>query len=131
MRCQAMNAQGEQCRAPALIKERFCVTHHPDHQEARQESRRRGGVNARSARSTIRIVDEADTPGTIETLEDVANWLRWCAMAVATGKLDARTGHEIVAALKELRPTLEKVGIEEEVRKLRDELAAAKKGRAK
>lgn len=128
-RCASNRADGERCTKGAVAGSPWCFMHDPKRQEEVAAARRRGAEATKRRHSNIRTVDLEDTPGQIDTLADVATWLRWCAVAVATGKIDARTGHEVIVSLKELRPTLEKVGLEEEVRKLRAELAAARQGR--
>ncbi len=68
-----------------------------------------------------------EAPPPPEALEDVAVWLRWLTVAVVTGRVDARTAHEATVALKELRPTLEKIDLDRRVKELEKQLKQARK----
>lgn len=123
--CVFVKDDGERCRTTfGLSHAGLCFTHDPARARKRMKARRNG---AKAANRGIRTVALEDTPGSLESLEDVARWLRWVAIALATGKVDARTGSEIVKSLKELRPTLERLATEAEVKELRAMMAEMKR----
>lgn len=125
--CDGTNRFGQRCGAHALrgTNPPRCPLHDKQTRAAAVEANRKAHTRRRARTSAV-VVPLKETPGELETLEDVARWLRWTTVALATGKLDARTGSEITKSLKELRPTLAQLATEEEVRKLRAELAALK-----
>lgn len=123
--CVFVKDDGERCKTTfGLSKAGLCFTHDPERARKRLKARRNG---AKTANRGIRTVDATDTPGELDSLEDVARWLKWTALALATGKIDARTGSEITKALKELRPTLERLATEAEVKALREQLRDLKR----
>jgi hypothetical protein len=105
-----------------------CFTHseQPARVKKRKDARRRGG----HATNRARTVMPDDHPPAPTTLEGLAEWHRWTATAVATGKIDARTAGEITRSLKELRPTLEQIDLGNQLRELRRQLTEAKRERA-
>ncbi len=64
-----------------------------------------------------------ECPPIPESQADAAAWAAWAVHAVATGKLDARTGGEVSKLLNAFRQCLEKAEAREELEKL-DELKA-------
>lgn len=64
--CEAMNAQGERCRAPARIGLPWCRTHNPADAIQRAEERRRGGQRSHAAST-----DPPGEPPPMATPEDV------------------------------------------------------------
>lgn len=128
--CVFVKDDGERCATGfGLSDAGLCYAHDPERAEERQEARKKGARTVNATRKTIRTVALEDTPGELDSLEDVARWLKWTALALATGKIDARTGSEITKALKELRPTLERLATEAEVKALREQLREFKRER--
>ena len=62
-----------------------------------------------------------------DTLEHVAKWHAWATASVAKGKLPSRLADSICRHLKELRPVLLGLGMEQRVRELEAQLKAAQK----
>ena len=116
---------GKPCRSRIGIdKSGRCFTHSElrHRVKAREEGRRRGGHSTNQRRTVM----PHETPPPPETLVDVAAWLKWIAVSVTTGRIDARTAREATAALRELRPTLEKIEIGERMKEMEEQLRTAK-----
>lgn len=127
-RCGYEKDDGETCRVDfALCKcHGQCFHHAPCRQEERREARKRGGRNAH-AKDGARTVPSDEAPPPPETLEDAVVWASWATYAVATGRIDARTGHEIGYLLRALQDGLKAVDVSERVEELREQVAELKK----
>ena len=135
--CQHVREDGSRCDSSiGLGLTGLCIHHDPDRAELATEIRRSGakaqGAAIRAARraADVRTVAPDEAPTAPSTLEDIAEWHRWTAVAVATGQVDPRTAGEITRSLRELRPTLTAIGMEKRVRELEAQLATLKRERA-
>lgn len=85
--CQAVTADGKPCRWSVAAGVQFC--HHHDPARKRKKKPRTGAA--------------VPLPGPPpETVEDAVRWASWAVTAMATGKLDPRTGREIGSLLRAL-----------------------------
>ena len=122
--CGAPTRDGSPCKiSNALSADGRCIWHDPERKARAAELRSRGG-KARAQRY-IRTVEEGDTPGPLVSMQDAVRWASWTAQSAATGQLDARTAHELVAALREFRGSLEKAELEGRVKELERALKEA------
>lgn len=93
-RCAATGKGGKPCKARPLTGEPLCAMHDP----TRGPSLRQAGVEARTARPAPLTPAEADELVRLETPADVPGTLQRVARAVASGRIDARTGHALLFA---------------------------------
>lgn len=130
-RCGHVKDDGDRCGVRIALNPRngLCVWHDPERRGRASEMRAKGGRNTGRARRQsparpVRVVDVTETPGPPpETLEDALLWASWAVHAVATGKMDAKTGHEVgflLRAFLDGRRHLDKV--DERIRKLQETL---------
>lgn len=82
------------CKARPLTGESLCAMHDP----TRGPRLRQAGVEARTARPAPLTPAEADELVRLETPADVPGTLQRVARAVASGRIDARTGHALLMA---------------------------------
>ena len=86
-----------------------------------------GGAAAKVAKVRAAAADPAVVPEIPKTLDDAAKYFAWLVDQGARGAMDARTVHECAFALKGFQSAAEKRDMEREIKKLRDELAHARK----
>lgn len=93
------------------------------------EARARGGretARRRKLAQRVRVVTADELPGALETLEDAARWAAWIPGAVATGRIDPKTAHEMIAGVKEKRlAEKDKRDTDRRIRELERQLAQA------
>src|SRR5690625_4416063 len=109
--CVHIKDDGERCGNKSRIDPTsgLCVWHDPKRRGVAQEMRRRGAeaaTRARRQRQKVRTVEVDEVPGMPRTLDEVADWLSWLAVAVVTGQVDARTAKEATTAVDKLRLAL-------------------------
>lgn len=128
-RCGYQKGDGELCRVDFALCDCHgqCFHHAPCCAEKRKEARKRGGKNAHGGKKGVRTVPVGDAPDPPESLEDAVVWASWATYAVATGQIDARTGHEIGYLIRALQDGLKAVDMEARVEELEERLKAAKK----
>ncbi|CAN5872334.1 hypothetical protein BH11GEM2_BH11GEM2_06720 [soil metagenome] len=132
--CNGLKNNGEPCGSTlGLSPAGRCLNHDPERQEAARQVRIAGGIAAgkskreRRAAAGAKGVFPDDVPAVPKTLDDATKYYAWIVNAVATGRLDARSGHECSFALHGFRAAAEKRDLEREIKKLRDELAEARR----
>lgn len=87
--CQGKTSDGQPCRWSVKAGVQFCHHHNPDRKRKRKRKPRTGAA--------------VPLPGPPpETVEDAVRWASWAVTAMATGKLDPRTGREIGSLLRAL-----------------------------
>lgn len=120
-------ADGTPCQSPYVDPETgYCTAHGPG---ASADMRERGRKGAEATRRKLKgrgTVKADDVPPPPETMADAARWASWIPFAVTTGKLDPKIGDVAVRAIREFRGAFEKAGLEAEVKRLREEIAASK-----
>ena len=131
-RCRGTKAGGEPCRWSAgLSPEGFCHNHDPSRRAAAQAIRAEGGRAAGAARRARRDAKRASIPDDVppepRSLDDAFRFAAWLTHAIATGRLDARTGHESGYCLQRFQSIAEKRDLERQIKQLRAELAEARK----
>lgn len=103
------------------------------HDQARADKalavRQAGGRAAGVARRLVKAARPEDLPPAPRTLEDAVRWSSWAMHAVACGRIDARTGHEVGYLVNAFKAAVEKRDLLREIDLLREELAAARKSR--
>ncbi len=118
-RCRAITEGGTRCKIQnSLSEDGLCLWHDPERAEEAARARRRGGRNGGRV-PKIRTAGMDEVPDPPQSVEDVVAWTSWATWAVATGKIDSRTAHEIGYLARALHAGLEKVDLSEEVEELR------------
>ena len=131
--CQWVGRDGTLCNSPGSLVQNtptgpWCRAHDPDRRIEMVESGRKGG-EARIAQKRAeeeKPIAPADAPAAPETLEDIAANLRFIARASLTGDLGVRRAQVATAALRELRPVLEKLDLDRRVAALEAEVREQK-----
>jgi hypothetical protein len=103
MRCSYVKSSGSRCKVDfGLSEDGHCWHHDPAKAAARRRARERGGAvtASKSRKLKMRTALEDEVPAAPQTVEDAIAWASWAVTAVATGKIDARTGHEIGYVLR-------------------------------
>ena len=106
-----------------LSPEGLCLNHDPARQEIARQTRIAGGRASGAKKREKRIVTPSDAPPPPKTLEDAVRYFAFITHAVATGTMDARTGHECAYALTGFKSAVEKRDLERQIIALRKELA--------
>jgi len=101
-KCIQVKANGERCGMDVANEGERCIWHDPGRRKEAREARRRGARRANQKRQTkgARTADPSKVPDRPRTVEDAVEWASWAVHAVATGEIDARTGHEIGYVLR-------------------------------
>ena len=87
--CHGMTKQGVKCGAPALVGERLCLHHHPDHEAARVERNLRGGRGGERGRHTPSDAPPPDLTtgrGILDCLTNEAIELQRCEVSATRAK---------------------------------------------
>lgn len=122
--CTAVKGDGERCNVRAGIgPSGLCVWHDPNRAVEAAAMRSRGGSFPRGKT----VVPEDLPGGPPETLEDVILWASWATVAVATGRIDARTSREISSMLTTLRFALERRDLKRQVEALTRQVEALRR----
>lgn len=140
-RCEAPTKEdGSPCPTPvALCSECGRCRSHCDYSEACdydeeevRESRSRGAkaANAQARDSKIRTVETDEAPPPPESAEEASRWLSWSIWAVSTGRIDARTAHEIAYSCRAFLKALDKAEVDQRVEQLQRVLAAKQEGKS-
>lgn len=132
--CRGTTKGGTPCRwANNLSEDGLCAAHDPARQEESRAIRvaggKSGGRRSRAARNAAQEKAPLNVPPAPKTLDDATRYFAWIVNAVATGALDARSGHECAYALNGFKAAAEKRDLEREIQQLREELAAARRPR--
>ena len=104
-----------------------CLFHDESRAAEARETSQAGGRASAVAKRARRTADPDDVPAPPKTLEDAVRWSSWAMHAVACGRIDARTGHEIGYLVNAFKAAVEKRDLERQIQELRAELAAAQK----
>lgn len=114
-----LKEDGDPCGVTAnLGADGQCIWHSPARKEEARAARSQGGRTS-AERKRREPVQAPPAPRTIAEARDYASW---AVEAVASGKLDARTGDVVQKILKEFRTATEKADVESEVKALRAEI---------
>jgi hypothetical protein len=107
--CVATNRFGERCRQTIQLIGGLCAAHRgADVRERLAEAGRKGG-------SVPRMKGEPLTPPTEHqpaTADDAVLWAGWCAMQVATGRLDSKAADVVNRSLAQLLNALDKADLQ-------------------
>jgi hypothetical protein len=93
MQCKSSRADGSRCEVTIAIDPvtGYCGRHAPEPPPAEPRD------------SGVRTIAPEEALPPPKTLQDVTEWASWATVAVATGKIDARTAREIATLLEVLR----------------------------
>jgi hypothetical protein len=115
--CGASRADGGRCKAQAITGSSWCVSHHPDYEEARRRRASKGGKRGGRGRPSVELarlqalfedLAEQVLAGDIERgVGAVAGQLLNGARACVRDSLAAREQEELVARLEVLEEALE------------------------
>jgi hypothetical protein len=120
-RCTAITDGGRRCRIKSGLSDAgLCLWHDP----ARADQAQRARTGGRKPK--IRTADLDEVPAQPQSVEDVVEWCSWATLAVATGRIDSRTAHEIGYLARALESGLEKLDLAADISELRDQLAELK-----
>lgn len=117
----------------------LCLAHDPERVQQQRAMAKEGGRAARAKDLKARAEERAaraelaklEMPeGPPQDLEGAVRWSSWAIHAVATGAIDARTGHEIGYLVNAFRGAAEKRDLEKELEKARASLELLRRGRA-
>jgi hypothetical protein len=135
LHCQATKSNGLPCKTKLWLSDAgLCIAHDPLRiEEARQmrmagakamhEAKRRKKEEARLAQGAAAV--ECDIPPFPKNLEDATKYFAWIVDAIARGKIDARSGHEMSYALNGFKAAAEKRDMQREIKRLREQVAEA------
>lgn len=128
-RCQQVKDNGDRCGSTTNLNPEngLCLWHDPEREEQRRAVQAQGGKSTAKKKGGRHVVETGEAPPPPETMSDCAEWAAWAAHAVATGKLDPRTGGEVSKLLNSFRSALEKAESREELAELREKIEAATK----
>jgi len=118
--CRALaETTGQPCRVSNnLSPDGLCFWHDPDRAERLADARKRGGIiRARNMKSRLTVPD-GEAPPVPRTVEDAAQWAAWATHAVATGRIDHRTAHEVAYSLNALLRALDKVALSDRLKEV-------------
>lgn len=110
--CSAVKPDGGRCGVRANLRATpdgpRCLWHDEARRKEATEARRKGQRAATEKRKgdRVRTVEAKEAPPMPKTLDEVADWLAWLAVAVVTGQVDARTAKEATTAVDKLRLAL-------------------------
>jgi hypothetical protein len=131
-RCRHIKDNGERCGTVFGLSEdtHLCFQHDPDRIQERYRAKSRGGKTAavnRSRSGRKPVVDE-EAPSPPKTLQDAVEWASWTTWAVATGRIDGKTAHDIGYMLRAFMSGQRDLDrVDERVRELKKELAKLRK----
>lgn len=136
MQCEHIKADGGRCGAKGNLRSTpaglRCLWHDEGRRREAKEARRRGQKSAVRVRTkgNVRTVEVEEAPAMPKTLDEVADWLAWLAVAVVTGRVDARTAKEATTAVDKLRLALkDRDKLDERLKDAHDKLQKALAGR--
>jgi len=129
--CQALTKAGTPCGTTVgLSAAGVCLSHDPERaamaRELRAAGGRAAGAAARERKAALKAQFPRVVPPVPKNLEDATKYFAWLVDMGATGQMDARTVHECAFALKGFQSAAEKRDLEREIKKLREELKAAR-----
>lgn len=110
--CEFIKADGKRCAVHGNLRETpeglLCIWHDPGRKAKAQELRRKAQKASMEKRRAerVRTVELTEAPPMPKSLDQVADWLAWLAVAVVTGQVDARTAKEATTAVDKLRLAL-------------------------
>jgi hypothetical protein len=130
--CSASNAAGEPCGQTSTVgASGLCIFHDPARAKEAAAARRRGLERSREVvldRAAREPVAETDpVPALEQTLAGVARYQAWVIVALASGKLEAKTAGSLTYGLGNLKALLEKRDLEDALKEARSEVAALQK----
>lgn len=126
-----VNGEGEPCESQILLDSGRCAHHDEERRKEMKLIRAAGGRAAADIARLAKKVRETTAPENLpdfdpDTLDRLARWHQWAARAVAIGEISGRTGDSICRHLKELRPTLIQIDLEQRVKDLEKQLKRAR-----
>lgn len=130
--CGAPKADGSTCRSPIGLSpvNGRCAVHDPERADAVAANRRRGGRKAVESRREAKAKDiPTNLPVEPTTLEDATRFAAWLSRAVLAKDIDARTCEAATKAIRQFELGKKSTSLEDEVKKLRAELADARRER--
>ncbi len=119
-RCSGIRADGGRCGAQAIRSSEYCVSHHPDYEDARRRRNSKGGKRGGRGRPSVELarlqarfeeLAEKVLNGEVERgVGAVAGQLLNGARACVRDGMAAREQEELVARLEALEKGLEQKG---------------------
>jgi hypothetical protein len=127
--CGAPTKAGTACRVTMNLSQVSgkCIMHDPERLAARQALQAAGGKAAGVVHRRAKAADPAIVPAAPKTLEDAVKWSSWAMHAIASGELDARTGHEVGYLVARFTEALNKRDLLRKVEELERKLAEAQR----
>lgn len=98
--CGHPKRSGGTCRQVVAAEGDVCIWHDPARQKEATEARQRAAAKTNAQRRKTRTADPSEVPEPPKTIHDAIEWASWAVHAVATGKIDARTAHEMAYTLR-------------------------------
>jgi len=122
---------GLPCRSALNLspEDGLCIAHDPERVDEARAMRVAAGKATGLANRKRRAASPLVVPKPPRTLQDAVEWSSWAMHAVATGEIDARTGHEIGYLVNAFKAAVEKRDLLAEIEALRAELASARASR--
>ena len=105
----------------------LCMQHDPDRQAERDAMRAAGGKASGPAKRRAKAADPAVVPDAPKSLADAVRLASWIVRATLAGEIDVRVSEAATKAVRQFQLGEEKRVLEAEVRKLRAELAEARR----
>lgn len=128
MRCKAKKTNGEPCRRDATPGCAWCIAHNPNHDAARREGRRKGGLVA-MAKLRPATLPETEPDLKADSARDVKEGLIKVVNWVLKGKVAAPVGNCAIIGLQAIARVMD-VELAERVEAIEAQLAAGRNGRA-
>ena len=104
----------------------LCVQHDPERAEAARALRVEGGRASGAAKRRAKAALPEGVPSAPRSLEDAVQWSSWAMRAIATGEIDARTGHEVGYLIARFAEAVNKRDLEKRLEKALAELKTYK-----
>jgi hypothetical protein len=130
-RCLHIKADGSPCRVFMGLDavSQLCAAHDPARAEEWRKRQGAGGRKSNEQRKQERRRLPAKMPPRPTTIAEAGAYATWVLWAVDVGELDARSGETSIKALRQFQLCHEKSALEDEIKKLRAELADARRER--
>jgi hypothetical protein len=103
----------------------YCKHHDPERREQVRAEQRLGAQRGGKMRALKDLRERAgDVPPPPTTLDEAVAYAAWAVHAVATGRIDGRTGHEILYGLNIFKTAVKDRDIAREIKAMRERLDA-------
>jgi hypothetical protein len=107
----------------------MCVQHDPDRADQARALWAMGGRASGERKRRAKAALPEGVPSAPRCLEDAVKWSSWTMRAIATGEIDARTGHEVGYLIARYVESVSKRDLEQRLEDALAQLKAYKAGR--